>query len=474
MKRLLNVQWRLTSWYAAVLTGIVAVFGLCIYGMMSRYLLSRTDFELDEELQELQVEVDLSTSEAQLQRQLRDRYYRHLGFDFQVSRLDGTVLFRSERLTSQLTMPLVPKLPATQRGTFRVTRTVTGMGPLRFSYRIARRATGPSGYYITLALLPLKPNAVALRTLLLTMAALSPFAIIAALLGGRILAWHAMSPIDRMAATASKITASRLQTRLTVENNSDELGNLARTLNQMMDRVERAVNELRRFTADAAHELRTPLAVLLTEAEVALRTPRSTDEYRRVIQVILNELQRLNRLAEQLLQLSRSESRAQSPHLDEVPLDALLGDVTEHLGVMAENKGVRLQLGPMQQWVVQGDDIQLSRMLLNLVENGIKFTPTGGSVRIDALEENGHIELTIADTGIGISPEDLPHVGERFYRSDKSRNGQTGGTGLGMAICKAVVEAHGGTLTIDSQEKKGTIVRVCLPLVSVRQSRLLN
>lgn len=472
MKRPLNVQWRLTSWYAAVLTGIVAGFGLCTYFMMSRYLLTRSDFELDEELQELQVEVELANSETQLLKQLRDRYYRHFAFDFQVSRPDGTVIFRSERLAGRATLEVIPRLPVTETRTHHETHEVTGMGPLRFAIRVARGSRTPLTV-VTLATVPLKPNAVALRTLLLTMLALGPFAVGAALVGGRILAWNAMSPVDRMAETAAKITGSRLQARLEVEN-SDELGNLARTLNSMMDRVERAMNELRRFTADAAHELRTPLAVLLTETEVALRTSRSPEQYQRVIQVIWEELQRLNQLADQLLQLSRSESRTLSPRIDEVPLDALLIDVAEHLHLLAEQKGVKLELGPVQPWVVQGDDIQLSRMLLNLVENGIKFTPAGGTVRISAKELHEEIELTITDTGIGIAPDDLVHVGERFYRVDKSRNGNTGGTGLGLAICKAVVEAHGGSLNIESQLKQGTTVRVRLPLLSSNQSRLLN
>lgn len=460
MKRI-TVSWRLTIWYGAILTGIVIGFGACVYGLMSRYLLSRTDFELDEELQELQVEVQLARDEEQLRNQLQTRFYYHLAFDFQVCRLDGSNLFRSERAEQNSARWPVRKLSGTEQPTFRESRFVPKMGLMRLAGRVAR---GPQLTVFTQAMVSLTPNTVELRTLLLTMLAVSPLAIAAALAGGRFLAWHALAPVDRMAAIAAMITGSRLQARIEIENPNDELGHLARTLNSMMERLEHAMTELRRFTADAAHELRTPLAVLHTEVEVARRAPRTAEEYRKVIDVVWEESQRLNRLADQLLQLSRHDNGMVVLRRDEVPLDALLVDVVDRIRVLADDKGVRLEVGPLREWVVIGDDIQLSRLLFNLLENAVKFTPSGGLVKIQATEHAGHLELTITDTGCGIPAADLPHVCERFYRADKSRNGRTGGSGLGLAISKAIVEAHGGTLSIDSQVNAGTTVRVGLPL----------
>lgn len=466
MKRI-NVRWRLTLWYGAVLTGIVIGFGACVYGLMSRHLVSRTDFELDEELQELQVEVQLAQDEPQLRDQLQTRFYHHLAFDFQVCRLDGSVLFRSERAEQSAARWSVPQFSETENSTFRETKSVPQMGLMRLSSRVAR---GPHLVVLTQAMVSMAPNTVELQTLLLTMLAVSPLAIAAAVAGGRFLAWHALAPVDRMAATAELITGSRLQARIEIENPDDELGHLARTLNSMMERLEHAMTELRRFTADAAHELRTPLAVLHMEVEVARRAPRTAEEYRKVIDVVWEESQRLNRLADQLLQLSRHDNGTVPLRRDEVPLDALLVDVVERIRVLAESKGVRLEVGPLREWVVIGDDIQLSRLWFNLLENAVKFTPAGGLVTVQAAEQAGRIVITITDTGCGIPAADLPHVGERFYRADKSRNGRTGGSGLGLAISNAIVEAHGGTLNVDSQVNVGTTVRVSLPLTGSAQS----
>lgn len=462
MKRL-KVRWRLTLWYGAVLTVIVLGFGICVYAMMARHLLVRTDFELDEELQELQVEVGLAQTEEMLLEQLRARFYHHLSFNFQVSRLDGTLLFRSSVLDRRDDLIPYRGLPISTTGSYRETRRLPGLGPMRIASRIA---VGPRLKVVTQATIPLLENDQELWALLMTLLAAAPLAIIAAVAGGSLLARHAMEPVHRMAATAALITGSRLATRIEIENPDDELGNLAATLNSMMDRLEQAVEELRRFTADAAHELRTPLAVLQTEVEIALRTPRTAEEYRRVLEVTWGESRRLTRLTDQLLQLARHDCGLLTRRHDEVPFDALIADIVDQLRVLAINKGVTLELGPLQEWLVTGDDIQLGQLLFNLLDNAIKFTPPGGRVHVQAEERAGQVVVTISDTGIGIPAEDLPFLGRRFYRADKSRNEKTGGTGLGLSISKAIVEAHGGTLSIDSELQVGTTVRIRLPLAA--------
>ncbi len=460
MKRL-NVRWRLTLWYGAVLTAIVIGFGVCVYVMMARHLLVRTDFELDEELQELAVEVGLAKDEAMLQEQLRTRFYQHLTFNFQISRLEGKLLFRSAGLEG--TEDLIPHrdLPVSTEVTYRQNYRLPKWGAMRVASRIVR---GPGVSVLTQVTMPLEENERELRALLMTLLSAAPLAVMAAVGGGNFLARHAMAPVYRMAATAALITGSRLTTRIEIENPDDELGNLAATLNSMMDRLEQAVEELRRFTADAAHELRTPLAVLQTEVEIALRTPRSAEEYRRVLEVTWGESKRLTRLTDQLLQLSRHDSGLQLRRHDEVPFDALIADIVEQLRLLAEKKGVTLEVGPLQEWIVIGDDIQLGQLLFNLLDNAIKFTPARGHVRVQGQARSGQLVVAISDTGIGIPAEDLPFLGRRFYRADKSRNEKTGGTGLGLAISKAIVEAHGGTLTIESEVRVGTTVRITLPL----------
>lgn len=459
----LSVRARLTLWYGVSLTVIVVGVGIYVYLMTARHMLSRTDFELDEELEELQVETMLATDEASLLQQLKTRFYYHMGFDFEVYRLDGSVLFRSSRLAARhLSLPVLGT-GSTDTQITHLDFWIPDEGPGRIASRVAR---GPRITVRTQALTSLIKNERELSALGMTLIGILPVVLLAAVGGGSFLAWRAMEPVHRMAATAKLITGSQFTSRILVQNPNDELGYLGKTLNSMMDRLQQAIEELRQFTADAAHELRTPLAVLQTEVEIALRTSRTAEEYRRALEVTLAEAKRLSRLTDQLLQLSRHDSGLQLRRRDEVPFDALLSDITEQLQVLAQQKGVSLEAGPFSEWVVMGDDIQLGQLLLNLIENAIKFTPAGGRVQVTGETQEGHVVVSIHDTGIGITAADLQNLGRRFYRADKSRNSRTGGSGLGLAISKAIVEGHGGTWSIESQIQVGTTVRVSLPLAT--------
>lgn len=330
----------------------------------------------------------------------------------------------------------------------------------------SRRALGKDGDYLVQATMSTRPNHEELQAILMTLLTAGPLAIVAALVGGYFLAKRSLHPVEMMAITAAQITASRLDSRIEVINPDDELGHLARTFNSMLDRLERSVEELRRFTADAAHELRTPLAVLQAEAAVALRMPRSADEYRRVIEVILNESKRLAHLADRLLVLCRQDSGLDRMRHEEVPFDALIRDVVDQVRIAADQKGVLLEVAPLQEWAVLGDDVQLSRLLFNILDNAVKFTNSGGRVSVRADARNGQVRVAVSDTGIGIPSADLPHVFERFYRADKSRNHETGGAGLGLAIAKGIVDAHHGAISLISKVGVGTTVQVQLPLMS--------
>jgi heavy metal sensor kinase len=467
MKRL-NVRWRLTLWYGAVLTAILVGFGACVYFMMQRHLLARTDFELDEELTELALEVRLSKDDEDLREQLQRRFFRHASFDFQVSRLGSPPLFRSEQL-QDAALPVPDHDSDDSLATVSETRRLPVLGEMRV---VSRRAIVRGEEYLVQATMSLLPNHAKLQAVLMTMLIAGPLAIVASLVGGYFLARHSLAPVDRMATIAEQITGTRLDARIEVANPDDELGHLARTFNSMLDRLQRAADELRRFTADAAHELRTPLSILQAEAEVALRMPRSADEYRRVLEVTLDESKRLGRLADRLLTLCRHDSGLQPMRHEEVQFDALVRDVVDQVRVTADEKGVVLANAPLAECVITGDDIQLSQLLFNLLDNAVKFTKPGGKVVVQEEQCNGHVLLAISDTGLGISPTDLPHVFERFYRADKSRNGQTGGAGLGLAISKAIVEAHHGTIAIDSTLNAGTVVHVKLPLMPPTKAAL--
>lgn len=456
----LNVRWRLTLWYGAVLAAIVIAFSTCVYAMMHRHLLARADFELDEELTELALEVRLAQDDADLEVQLARRFFQHGSFDFQVGRSGHPSLFRSERLQDQELAPPVDELAEDSPLTRNESVFLPKLGEMRVASRRARRVGGD---YLVQAAMSLSPTRAELRAMLLMLLAAGPIAIAAALVGGYYLARHSLAPVEQMATFAEQVTGSRLDSRIAIINAHDELGHLARVINSMLDRINRSMEELRRFTADAAHELRTPLAVMQTEAEVALRVPRSAEEYQRVIEITLDESRRLAGLTDRLLTLSRFDCGLPETRSEEVPLHALAVDVADRLRGHAEDKQVSIEVEMRQELTILGDDVQLSQLLFNLLDNAVKFTRPGGKVFVEGKLHDGQVSLTISDTGVGISAADLPHVFQRFYRADKSRSSDTGGVGLGLAICQAIAKSHRGQIVISSHVDTGTSVQLTFP-----------
>jgi heavy metal sensor kinase len=455
----------MTLWYGAVLATVIAVFGISVYLMMAHRLRTRLDAGLAQELSGLMEEVEEAKNHARLQERLRRKFSRHEVYDYQVTSIDGEIIFRSERLEPHpLPVPSVPgslkrldfeSVPLGTQG-----MAIEKLGRVRVSSELV---PGPDSTVVIQAATSLAPDDHELSELLLILLLAGPLSVGAALGGGYLLARKALAPVDRMVASASEITARGLDKRLEVANQDDELGRLARTLNEMIARLEHSFEEIRRFTADAAHELRTPLAVLRSEAEVALRGPREPEQYRQAIEAMLDEVVRLARLAEQLLFLCR-EDAGLVPHLREpIQIDEVLHEVAEHMRAVAAEKGLALDAETIAPCRVIGDEDQLRRLLINLVENAIKFTHTG-SIAVRGEPGDGRFRVVVSDTGIGIPAEHLPHVFKRFYRVDPARGREaTEGIGLGLAICRSIVEAHGGRIDVESNVGRGTQVTFTLP-----------
>jgi heavy metal sensor kinase len=338
--------------------------------------------------------------------------------------------------------------------------TVNGLGPVRLA---SGEVTGPSGPLLIQVAISLAPNTRALGELVAVLITIGPMALACTLGGGYWLAHKALEPVDRMAATLAEITSTQLDRRLEEPAAEDELSALTRTFNAMIARLQRSFEEVRRFTADAAHELRTPLAAMRTEAEVALRSPRSPERDSHVLEDLLEEMERLTRLVSQLLFLCREDAGLGGGAFSPIHLECVVGDVGEHMQVMAQEKGVNLVVDLPQSCVVAGDPDRLRQLCFNLLDNAIKYTPTGGTVTMRCESSPGHTRLTVTDTGIGIPAEDLPHVFNRFYRVDPSRSPEIEGCGLGLAICRSIAEAHGGRLGIHSTLGCGTSVSLDLP-----------
>jgi two-component system heavy metal sensor histidine kinase CusS len=456
----LSIRWRLTLWYGAVLATVLAVFGVSVYLMMRHLLLARTGTGMSMEATEVAEEVARAQDRSALSTWLERRFARHPGYDIQLSTPVGEALFRSDRIRGAgLPRPTEP--PTDGRQTFESLGGRTGHDRL-----LNRVIPGPDGPLVLQIAAPLEADDRELRELLTIMLLAGPLALAVALGGGYVLAYRALAPVDRMTVDADQITATRLDRRLDIPNPNDELGRLGATLNGMIGRLERSFDEIRRFTADAAHELRTPLTVMRNVAEVALRSPREPEQYRRVLGDMLEEVERLTRLAEQLLFLCREDAGLIPVATTMVRLDDLVRNAAEHMSVVAEAKGLTLECGQPAACPVRGDADQLRRLLFNLLDNAIKFTPAGGTVCVTLERSDGSARVVVADAGIGILPEHIPHVFERFYRVDPARGQESGGTGLGLAIGRSIAEAHGGQLQIESTISQGTRATLTLPVPS--------
>jgi heavy metal sensor kinase len=288
-------------------------------------------------------------------------------------------------------------------------------------------------------------------------------ALVVAWLGGSFLAGRALRPVDRITRAAERLGADDLSLRLPVSAVDDEFGRQTAAFNAMLGRLEQAFERQRRFTADASHELRTPLSVIRSLAEVALTSPRDPAYDRRVFASIAEETERLSRLVESLLALARADDGA-SLTLGPLDLDEIAVDAAERVAERAARQGVRLTVSAGERCRVRGDASWLTQLALNLLDNALRHTSSGGrvSIAVGNAAQDG-VTLTVSDTGSGIAPEHLPHLFERFYRADGARSRELGGAGLGLAICAWIARGHGGRLDVTSEPGHGTTFTLWLP-----------
>jgi heavy metal sensor kinase len=301
------------------------------------------------------------------------------------------------------------------------------------------------------------------RRFLAIMAAVLPFALLLAGGGGWLLARRTLKPVDIMTQAARRISGEHLGERLQETGSGDELDRLAKTLNDMLGRLDDAFHQMRQFSADASHELQTPLTILKGEMEVALRSPRSPEDYRRVLASGLEEIDRISRLVEGLLLLARADAGVLRLDLRPVELQELLQEICEQMKVVADDRSVGLQTASMELVSIQGDREHLRRLLLNLVDNAIKYTPEGGSVTLSLQSEGKWATVRISDTGIGLSKDEQERIFTRFYRAVEARTQREGGAGLGLCIALSIAEAHGGRIQVESTPGQGSIFTVFLP-----------
>jgi heavy metal sensor kinase len=303
-----------------------------------------------------------------------------------------------------------------------------------------------------------------LSALLIILAVAYPVTLAAASAGGVFLAGRALSPIDSLTRLARRITAEDLSERLAMELPDDEVGRLARTFDDMIARLDAAFRRQRQFTADASHELRTPLTAIKGQVEVALGKERDAADYREVLRSVNEEVDRLIRMVASLLTLARADAGQIPIATEPVSLGDLVVAAVEQLRPMAEQRGLELGVEAGPTVALQADEDLILQLVLNLLDNAIKYTAPGGSVTAAWSAGGGQAQLRVSDTGAGIPAEHLGRVFDRFYRVDSARSRDEGGAGLGLSICRWIAEAHGGSISAESEPGRGATFTVALPL----------
>jgi len=466
---MLSIRQRLTLWYTVVLMFVMVAFAAVIFVGGAWQLERTTDRELQQTARQLTG--PLLRGEDLL---VVDTSYRLLTLDGQVVRSAGLPVRR---------VPVEPAvLSAAQQGQpwFETVRTPlippeasppeTGARrslPLAPAIRVLSTPIGRPVRFI-LQVGKVEADTLRLRALLLTtLAAALILGLPVAAIGGWWLAGRALAPVRAMTETANRIEAKNLADRLPQPSHNDELGQLAHTFNQLLDRLQAAFQRERRFTADVSHDLRTPLALMKSSIGVALNRPRSATELQGTLVEIDGQIDRLSGILDASLTLSRADSGQLGEHFAPLNLSELLVDLADTSTPYAEEahrQSVACDIAP-DLWV-KGNRDYLTRLFLNLLDNAMQYTPPGGTIRLTAAPHGARIAAVIEDDGPGIAPEDLSHIFDRFYRADKAR---TGGirehAGLGLSIAQAIAHAHGGEITVESQLGHGSQFTVWLSQV---------
>jgi len=456
--RSLSIHTRLTLWYTGVLLAILVLVSVTSYTLLAWSLsqdVDRTLLTMAEVVRDASRDEPLDVADQWL-RELLDPEHQL----FQLLDPTGHLRLRSRGLRGD-------QLPLSAAARRMIIEGRPAFETIALHGQRLRVVTLPvhrNGRLIEVVQvgLPTKPTDRTLDRWIETLSILVPLGVALAAAGGRLMARTALKPVDDMSQAARRIDAGALARRITVRGTGDELDRLAETLNGMLARLESTFTEMRRFSADAAHELRTPLTALKGTLEVALRADRSGEEYRAALASALEEVDRLVRLSEDLLLLSRSTAGPESPGT-RVDLESVVLDAAAVAARLAKDRGVVVRVGATAPVAVQGDGGALRRAMLNLLENGVKYTPAGGRVEISLAAEGATALIVVEDTGPGIDAADAERIFEPFVRLDAARARETGGSGLGLAIARSIVVAHRGTLAVGRATAGGARFTIRLP-----------
>lgn len=458
-----NLRARLTVFYASLLAAILLLYAVCVSAFFLRNLREQLDSSLDRDVETVEAiisfdsagQVELTTHEGEAADEDRER-----GYLLEVWAPEGTLLYRSGQLKGQALGPVPAGAAAFHRERPYSLRLPPGMR-VRTLSRVHHLAGGKA-VMIRLAVSE-EPLWDEFWEMVAVFGIGLPIAVGLVIVAGYLVAARALRPVDVMAKRAAEITADRLNDRITIQNPDDELGQLGTAFNATLARLENSFEQLRRFTADASHELRTPLTAIRSVGEVALGKGGSENYYRDTIGSMLEETNRLTKLVDSLLTMSRADAGRVALHFVPISLVELAKESANLLDVLAEEKEQSIRVEGSETIQVNADRTILRQALVNLIDNAVKFSPEKGIIQIRVQEDGPDAVVEVQDNGPGIPPEHRARIFERFYRVDKARARQEGGTGLGLSIVEWAVKAHRGTVEVDCEHGPGSIFRIRLP-----------
>ena len=462
-----SIKFRLVGWYAGLLTAIFVLLCALLYLDLRNFLengFGETQAHRARQLANGMLSHVKQTGEPAVIGQIKDWYAPESNARFiRIRRTDGTLVYISDApkdgTFDPAEVPMFPPPPETESSR---TLKLSGGSTLLIA-SLNFKSVGNPDYLVEFGGL-LDPVENMLNHLFLQLALGLPLAVGVVTVGGYLLVHRALRPVERITHAAEQITQMNLSERLPVTHSGDELARLSVAITRMIARLDDAFQNSKRFAADASHDLRTPLTILRGELESLVEDPHQNEELRGRLAGLLEEAIHLSKIVEQLFtltQLDSGESRAEWTRFD---LAELARTTADQMSLLAEDRHIALTCAADQPVCVQGDRWRIKQVIVNLLDNAIKYTPAQGRVLVRVKSVNGHAVLAVEDSGIGIPPEALPHVFERFYRVDKTRSAEAESAGLGLAIVKSICAAHGAEVEAASAPNAGSRFTVRLPL----------
>jgi heavy metal sensor kinase len=465
-----SIRFRLAAWHAVLLTAVFALLGGLLYATVKAYLdetLLETQARRARQIAGTLLANAPRTGEDYVVREIKALYDPELSDRFiRVTRGDGSVLYVSGPPNDQSFDPSsVPAARAERAAEFtRLERLGDGRSVLIAAFRAATAQGSPYLVEVGTSGEPVDRLA---RHILLLLTLGIPIVVAVAAAGGYLLARQALTPVEEIARKAEIITQHNLSERLPVARTGDELERLSTALNLMITRLDEAFRNSKRFVADASHELRTPLTVIQGELENLAADPQLLAELRDRVGSTLEEVERLGKIVQKLFALSRLDAGEAQEEWVRLDVSALVAATSDQMLLLAEDRNIRVTRETGDPVYVMGDRARLKQVVVNLIDNAVKYTPPGGTVRLRVRRDSTHGIIEVADTGVGIPPEAVPLVFERFFRVDRERSAGDGGAGLGLAIVKSICAAHGGRVDVESVAGSGSRFSVTLPLATV-------